>query len=79
LIQKLGGLEQMIKMSTQTKMGLGAALATLAALAVVLALLLGWSAAPRPWGFLLGFITGLLAGLGGTLALSGLIDRRRGR
>ena len=68
----------MISMSTQTKIALGSVMATFAALGIVLSLLLGWSAAPRPWGFLLGFVVGLLAGLGVTLALSGLIDRRRG-
>jgi len=67
-----------MSMSTQTKIGLGSAMASLAALAMVLALLLGWSAAPRPWGFILGFVVGLLAGLGATLALSGLIDWRHG-
>ena len=65
-------------MNTQTKLGLGSAMATVAALGIVLSLLLVWSAAPRPWGFLLGFVFGVLAGLGVTLAVAGLIERRRG-
>jgi hypothetical protein len=65
-------------MSTQTKIALGSVLSTLGALVIVLSVLFEWTAAPRPWGFLLGFITGVLAGLGVTLAISGLIDRRRG-
>jgi len=65
-------------MKTQTKIALGSVLATVGALGMVLSLLLGWSAAPRPWGFLLGFVVGVIAGLGATLSVSGLIERRRG-
>jgi predicted ABC-type sugar transport system permease subunit len=67
-----------MNMSTQTRIALGSVLATVGALGMVLSLLLGWSAAPRPWGFLLGFVVGVLAGLGATLSVSGLIERRRG-
>ncbi len=67
-----------MNMSTQTKIALGSVLATFGALGMVLSLLLEWSAAPRPWGFLLGFVVGVLAGLGATLSVSGLIERRRG-
>jgi predicted ABC-type sugar transport system permease subunit len=69
----------LMNMNTQTKLGLGSAMATVAALGIVLSLLLEWSAAPRPWGFLLGFVFGVLAGLGVTLAVTGLIERRRGQ
>jgi predicted ABC-type sugar transport system permease subunit len=68
-----------MKVSAQTKLGLGSAMATVAALGIVLSLLLEWSAAPRPWGFLLGFVFGVLAGLGVTLVVTGLIERRRGQ
>ncbi len=67
-----------MNISTQTKIALGSVLATVGALGMVLSLLLGWSAAPRPWGFLLGFVVGVIAGLGATLSVSGLIERRRG-
>ncbi len=67
-----------MNMGTQTKIALGSVLATVGALGMVLSLLLGWSAAPRPWGFLLGFVVGVIAGLGATLSVSGLIERRRG-
>ena len=66
-------------MNKQTKMGLGAALACVGALGAVLSLLLGWSAAPRPWGFLLGFLAGVSAGSGAALAIAGLIQHRLGR
>ncbi len=68
-----------MNMNTQTKLGLGSAMAVVAALGIVLSLLLEWSAAPRPWGFLLGFVFGVLAGLGVTLAVAGLLERRRGQ
>ena len=64
-------------MSTQTKLSLGAVLATLGALGIVLSLLLGWSEAAGPWDFLLGFATGVVTGLGATLSVAGLIERKR--
>lgn len=64
-------------MSKQIKLSLGSALGTFGALGIVLVLLLEWPAEPRPWGFLLVFFLGLMAGLGVTLALSGLIELRR--
>jgi hypothetical protein len=69
----------MMNIDVQKRMAYGAALAAIAGVCIVLSLLLGWSAAPRPWGFLLGFATGVVAGLGATLAISGLLEHRRGR
>lgn len=71
-----GGM--LANMPTETKLALGAALAVVGALGIVLSLLLGWSQAPAPWDFLLGFVDGVLSGLGATLAVVGLIERRRG-
>jgi predicted ABC-type sugar transport system permease subunit len=65
-------------MSTQTKLALGAALATVGALGIALSLLLGWPEAAVPWAFLLGFVTGVVTGLGATFSIVGLIERRRG-
>lgn len=64
-------------MSGQTKLALGAALATLGALGIVLSLLLDWPEAAGSWAFLLGFVTGVVTGLGATLSVAGLIERRR--
>jgi predicted ABC-type sugar transport system permease subunit len=64
-------------MSTETKIALGSALAALGALAIVLSVLLEWTAVPAPWDVLLGFVLGVITGLGGTLAVAGLIERRR--
>jgi predicted ABC-type sugar transport system permease subunit len=67
-----------MNIKTQTKLALGSVMAVIAALGIVLSLFLGWTDAPRPWGFLLGFVVGVFAGLGATLALAGLIERRSG-
>ena len=63
-------------MSTRTKMSWGAVLGTIGALGMVLSLLLEWPAAPRPWGFLLAFLVGVLAGVGVTLTVAGLVERK---
>lgn len=63
-------------MSKQIKLGLGSVLSTFGALGIVLVLLLEWPAEPRPWGFLLVFVLGMMAGLGVTFALSGFIELR---
>jgi hypothetical protein len=68
-----------MNLSTQTKIALGSVLAIIGALGIVLPLLLGWSEASGPWAFLLAFVAGVLAGAGATLAVAGLIERRRGR
>jgi hypothetical protein len=64
-------------MEPEKRMGIGAALACFAAIAVVLSTVLGWSGACEPWGFALGLVFGVLLGLGATLALAGLIEVRR--
>jgi len=68
-----------MKMKAETKMGVGAVLACFGAIAVVLGPILGWSGAPQPWSFLLGFLFGILLGLGAALSVAGLIEYRRGR
>jgi hypothetical protein len=65
--------------SWQTKMALGATLATSSALVIVLSSLLGWYTNPRPWVLALAFATGVAAGIGTTLGISGLVERRNER
>ena len=65
--------------NTRNRLGLGAVLATFGALGVVLSFLLGWTEAARPWSFVIGFVVGIACGLGGTLSVAGLIERRRDR
>ena len=64
-------------LTAHTKFALGSVLASMGALLMVLAPLVGGYSLPGPWSFLLGFTTGLVAGLGSTLAIAGLIERRR--
>ena len=66
-------------MEPEKRMGIGAALACFAAIAVVLSTVFGWSGACEPWGFVLGLLFGVLLGLGATLALAGLVEVRRRR
>jgi hypothetical protein len=65
-------------MSTQIKIGIGSVLSTFGALGILLSPILGWTAVPQPWGFLLGFAFGAVAGLGATLTITGLIEQRSG-
>jgi hypothetical protein len=63
-------------MSTRQKLGVGSVFATFGALGIVLSLILEWSTAPPPWGFLLGFIFGATAAVGVHLSIAGLIEYR---
>jgi hypothetical protein len=65
-----------LTISSHTKIAVGSALAATGGVLMVLAPLVGWYSLPGPWDFLLGFVTGLLAGLGATLAIAGLVERK---
>jgi predicted ABC-type sugar transport system permease subunit len=65
-----------MRMSTQIKLGIGSVLSTFGALGIVLSLILEWTALPRPWGFLLGFVLGVATGLGVILSIRRLIEYR---
>jgi len=69
---------KLANMNTQIKIALGSVLSTFGVLSIILSLLLGWSEAPRPWGFLLGFGAGVITGLGATLVIAGFIEHRHG-
>jgi hypothetical protein len=64
-------------MEWQQKTGVGAALSVLGAICMVVLPILGVTEIGRPWSFLLGFVIGVITGLGAVLAVSGLLDRRR--
>jgi hypothetical protein len=44
---------------------------------IVLSPIIGWSDVSSPWDFVLGFIFGVIAGIGFSLTLFGLITRGR--
>ena len=62
---------------SHAKIALGSALASVAGLLIILSPFAGLYSFPHPWDSLLGFVTGLLAGMGSVLAIGGLIQRRR--
>jgi len=64
-------------MNTRAKTGIGAALACLGALGFVIGPALGLADLARPWSFLIGFVVGIVAGLGATVAVAGLIEMRK--
>ena len=66
-----------MRMSSQMKVSLGGALAAIGALVMVLSSLLVWYSNPRPWVF--PFAAGVIAGIGTTLGIGGLVERRRER
>ena len=59
------------------RLGIGACLAVTGALGFILGPTLGLSDLARPWSFLVGFATGVIAGLGATLSVAGLLGIRR--
>ena len=63
----------------RTKLGIGSLLALLGAALMVLGPYLGFTTLGRPWSFIAGFLIGLIAGLGATLAVTGIIARRSDR
>jgi hypothetical protein len=65
--------------SWQTRMALGAMLATSGALVMVLSSLLGWDTNPGPWVSALSFAAGVAAGAGTVLGISSFLDRRSER
>jgi hypothetical protein len=66
-------------LSSRQKLGFGSLLGIIGAFGIVVGPLIGWSDFDRPWSFLLGFTFGVLGGVGASLGVSGLIDRRSGR
>jgi len=64
-------------MEWQRKTGVGAVLGVLGGIFVVVGPVLGLTELGRPWSFLVGFVVGVITGLGAVLTVSGLLDRRR--
>ena len=62
-------------MNTQQKISLGSALASMAGTGIALSTIFGWTSLDRPWGFLVGFVSGA----GVVLAIAGLLENRRSK
>lgn len=58
------------------KLGIGACLSAIGALGIVLGPALGLTDLEYPWSFLVGFVTGVIAGLGTALSVAGLAGVR---
>lgn len=66
-------------MDARTKMGIGAVLAILGGLGIVLVIGLGLTSPERTWeDFIVGFFIGIACGIGVALSLAGLYEMRRG-
>ena len=66
-------------MNPQTKTGLGAPLAVLGGIGIIVGPYLGATALGRPWSFLVGFALGVVTGIGTALCVAGLLEIRRSR
>ena len=75
---KVNGINGM-SLNTRQKLGFGSLLSVVGSFGIVAGLLMGSYGLDNPWGFLVGFVLGVLGGIGATLSLSGLIDLRSGR
>lgn len=64
-------------MDPKRKMAVGSALAILSGTVIVLSALIGISSLRDPWGFVIGFLTGVCAGGGVALVIAGLVECRR--
>jgi hypothetical protein len=63
-------------MEFEKKTSIGAFLAAVGGIGIILSILLGPPDVGRPWDFLIGFGVGVTTGLGATLSLYGLVAGR---
>jgi hypothetical protein len=70
-------LRRIHQMRSAKNLIIGAIFAIFGAAGIILGPLLGFSEIARPWSFILGFIFGLLAGIGGALSLFGFHEMRK--
>ena len=64
-------------MKSGNKLTAGAICALFGAAGIIFGPLLGFSELVRPWSFILGFVFGVLAGVGVALSLFGLYEIRK--
>lgn len=63
-------------MNPEKKISIGAFLAAGGSIGIILIILLGPPDMGRPWNFLIGFVFGIIAGLGATLSIYSLFEKR---
>jgi hypothetical protein len=64
-------------MKSEKKLAFGAIFGILGAAGIILGPFLGFSELARPWSFVLGFIFGVLSGIGAVLSLFGIHEMRK--
>jgi hypothetical protein len=64
-------------MRVEKKIAIGAICAIIGGAGVILGPLIGFSELARPWSFVLGFVLGVLGGIGVALTLFGLLEKRK--
>ena len=64
-------------MNTNMKISVGALLAIFGAIGFIVAPSLGATVLPEPWGFIAGFMVGVMTGIGAALCVKGLLERRQ--
>jgi hypothetical protein len=64
-------------MKSKNQIAIGSLLAIIGALGIILGPVFKLTELASPWSFIVGFFTGLAAGLGGVLSISGFISRRK--
>lgn len=63
-------------MNLEKKTSIGAFLAAVGSIGMILIILLGPPDLGRPWNLVIGFVFGVIAGLGATLSIYGLFKKR---
>ena len=64
-------------MKSTKKLSLGSISAILGAAGIIFGSLLGFTELARPWSFILGFVFGVLTGIGVVISISGLLETRK--
>jgi hypothetical protein len=64
-------------MNAAKKLTIGSILAILGGIGIMLGPLLGFTGLAKPWSFILGFIFGVMTGIGVAIALFGLYEIKR--
>jgi hypothetical protein len=64
-------------MRSTKKLAIGSIFSILGGAGIILGPLLGFTEFARPWSFILGFIFGVMSGVGVVLALFGLYERKK--